>query len=144
MPKKITDGGPTIVEFRESGGNVFADMALDNPEALSVKAGLAREVNHVLDERGLTQAQAARLLQIHQPQVSLLRRGRLSDFSIERLLRFLALLGVDVEVRLNRRPPSETRSISRKKKTEKASLQREAPSRRKKTPSLPITMSASR
>ena len=56
MPKTITSG------------NVFADMGLENSEVLSMKAGLAREVNHVLDQRGLTQAPAARLLQIRQPQ----------------------------------------------------------------------------
>ena len=120
MPKKITkDALPSVTTFRKGSSNVFADMGLANPEELSVKAGLVREINSLLDERGLTQAQAANLLQIYQPQISLLRHGRLTDFSLERLLRFLTILDVIVEVRLHRKPPRRTRSTRVEGKTEK-------------------------
>ncbi len=41
-----------------------------------------------IEGRKLTQAQVAKLLDIHQPDVSLLLRGQLARFSITRLLQF--------------------------------------------------------
>ncbi len=46
----------------------------------------------------LTQTKAAKILKISQPKVSLLLRGYLTDFSLERLLRFLNNLGQDVYI----------------------------------------------
>ena len=51
-----------------------------------------------LAERKLTQVKAAALLGIDQPKVSALMRGKLDGFSIDRLLRFLNVLGHDVEI----------------------------------------------
>ena len=48
--------------------------------------------------RDLTQAAAAELPRIDQPKVSALVRGRLAGFSLDRLVRFLVLLGSDVEI----------------------------------------------
>ena len=144
MPKKITkDALASVTTFRKGSSNVFADMGLANPAELSVKAGLAREINSLLDERGLTQAQAANLLQIHQPQISLLRHGRLTDFSLERLLRFLSILDVSIEVRLHRNPPGRTRATRAKGKTEKPAAAAVSTAR-PKAPRPTITLSASR
>ena len=44
----------------------------------------------------LTQARAVKILKITQPKESLLLRSYLTDFSLERLLRFLNDLGQDV------------------------------------------------
>ena len=49
-----------------------------------------------ITKRGLTQTEAAEVLQIDQPKVSALVRGRLAGFSLDRLVRFLVLLGSDV------------------------------------------------
>ncbi len=38
------------------------------------------------------------MLEIDQPKVSALKRGRLTGFSLDRLVRFLVLLGSDVEI----------------------------------------------
>ena len=48
--------------------------------------------------RGLTQAQAAKLLGVYQPRVSDLMRGRIEVFSIETLIEMLSCLGVGVDV----------------------------------------------
>jgi hypothetical protein len=60
----------------------------------------------------MTQTEAATVLGINQPKVSALRCGKLTGFSIERLLRFLADLGNDVEIVVTpgRQPPREARS----------------------------------
>ena len=46
----------------------------------------------------MTQAAAAEVLQIDQPKVSALVRGRLAGFSLDRLVRFLVLLGSEAEI----------------------------------------------
>ncbi len=65
------------------------------------RSELVRHINHIIERRGLTQVEAASLLGINQPKVSALKRGRLTEFSIGRLMRFLVALGqeVDIEVR---------------------------------------------
>ena len=81
-------------------GNVFADLQLPNPEEHRLKAHLALAIADVVDSRGLSQTTAAELLGITQPDVSNIVRGRLSRFSIERLLAFVRTLGADIEIRV--------------------------------------------
>ena len=57
--------------------------------------------------RKITQTKAAQILGIDQPKVSTLLSGKLSGFSTERLLRFLNLLGNDVEIRVITKPNSD-------------------------------------
>jgi predicted XRE-type DNA-binding protein len=86
------------VDYTLSSGNVFADLGITNPDEADTKAELAIQINRVIGRRGLTQVQAAKVLGISQPKVSALMRGHLTGFSIERLLRFLAALGSDVQI----------------------------------------------
>lgn len=82
----------------EGSGNVFADIGVANPEEALLKAELVRSITNALDMRRLTQTAAASVLGVSQPKVSLLYRGRLDAFSVERLLRFLNALGRDVRI----------------------------------------------
>jgi predicted XRE-type DNA-binding protein len=79
-------------------GNVFADLGHPRPEEAAAKAELAHKISKIIERRKLTQAQAAAVLEVDQPKVSALTRGRLSGFSLDRLVRFLVLLGSDVEI----------------------------------------------
>jgi predicted XRE-type DNA-binding protein len=97
MPKRELD-------YTVSSGNVIADLGLPNPEELLAKAELANKITVLIRERGLTQAQAAKLLRLDQPKVSALIRGRLTGFSIERLMRFLLLLGQDIRITVEATP----------------------------------------
>ena len=83
---------------RKSSGNVFADLGVKNPEEALVKARLARVIADAIEVRGLTQVEAAELLGIDQPKISRLVRGQLAGFSIDRLFRFVTLLGSDIEI----------------------------------------------
>jgi predicted XRE-type DNA-binding protein len=83
---------------KESGGNVFADLRLPNPQEALAKAKLAHRVCEVIRERGLTQTKAAEILGLDQPKISPLVRGKLSGFSVERLFRFLNDLGQEIEI----------------------------------------------
>ncbi|MDR3764105.1 MAG: helix-turn-helix transcriptional regulator [Acidobacteriota bacterium] len=92
-----------------SSGNVFADLGLPNPEEALAKAELAHKIALVIRARRLTQLRAAALLGVDQPKVSALMRGQLSGFSIERLLRFLLLLGQDVKITVKTSPGPRAR-----------------------------------
>lgn len=78
--------------------NVFEDIGHPRPAEALAKAELAKKISAQIASQGLTQAAAANVLQIDQPKVSALVRGRLSGFSLDRLVRFLVLLGSDVEI----------------------------------------------
>ena len=85
-------------DYIVGSGNVFADLGHPRPAEALAKAELARKIAGVIAKRRLTQAAAAELLNIDQPKVSALVRGRLAGFSLDRLLRLLVLLGSDVEI----------------------------------------------
>lgn len=92
-------------------GNVFADIGLPNPEERLAKAQLAHAISRVIQERGLTQRAAAKLMGVDQPKVSHVLRGRLADFSTERLMGFLTGLGRDIEIVV--KTPPRSRKIGR-------------------------------
>jgi predicted XRE-type DNA-binding protein len=92
----------------ESSGNVFADLNLPKADDLLVKAELVAKIIQETERRRMTQSKAAALLGIDQPKVSALKQGRLSGFSVERLLRFLLLLGRDVEITIREKPKSRS------------------------------------
>ena len=94
----------------ESSGNVFADLGLANPEERFAKAELARKIGEIIAERQLTQVAAADLLGVDQPKISALMRGRLGGFSFERLMRFLTVLGRDVEIVVKVKPGKRRQS----------------------------------
>lgn len=93
--KKIKD-----IEYEIGSGNVFADLDLSNPEEALAKAQLAWEIAKIIKKRKLTQKRVAALLKIAQPKVSLLLRGYLKSFSMERLFRFLNDLGQDITIKI--------------------------------------------
>jgi predicted XRE-type DNA-binding protein len=84
----------------ESSGNVFADMGLPNAEELKTKVRLAAALNRILAERGMTQAEAARVLGVNQPKVSALKGYKLEGFSVERLMHFATALEHDVVIEI--------------------------------------------
>jgi len=97
------------IKFERSSGNVFADLGIPRPAEALAKARLALEIERTIRKRGLTQARAGEILEIDQPKVSALRNGRLSGFSVERLIRFLNALNRDVEIVVRTKPRSRGR-----------------------------------
>ena len=94
----------------EGSGNVFADLGLPDAEELLGKAALMLRIGEIIKGRNLTQAQAAQILGASQPVVSNLLNGRISGFSLERLVRFLNALDRDVEIVVRRRARSRGRA----------------------------------
>lgn len=101
------------IRVTEGSGNVFADVGIERPKEYLAKAELARQIVGVLDARGVTQPEAARLLGLNQPKVSALRNGRLDGFLMDRLIRFLNTLGRDVSIVVSAKPRSRGRARHR-------------------------------
>lgn len=98
------------IEITPSSGNVFADLGLPNPEERALKSQLAIQIRRLIEEKNWTQAQAAEVIGLDQPKVSLLLGGRLAGFSVDRLLTIINRLGHNVEVRISEEEyaPEET------------------------------------
>jgi len=90
--------------FKPSGGNVFADLALDLPEELQAKARIAHLIVQIITKCHMTQKEAADLLGLTQPKVSMIMNGRLEGFSLERLIMAITALDRDVEIRIRKKP----------------------------------------
>ena len=86
------------VTVTPSGGNVFADLGLPDAEELLAKSTIAMKINQIIEKRHLSQTQAAALLGIPQPKVSMIQHGKLRGFSLEKLCNLLTLLGRDVDI----------------------------------------------
>ena len=82
----------------KSNGNVFADLGLLNSDRDLLKAQLTFRIYNIIKQRGLTQAQAGKVLGIKQPHVSALMRIRSGNFSVGRLIDFLTAFDQDVEI----------------------------------------------
>jgi len=106
---------------------LFIAQALDRLGVHSIEPGLpateedmlkveiARAISNTLSKRGLTQSQAAEIIGVDQAKISALVRGRLKGFSVDRLIRFLVLLGKDVDIRIsgrNRNQPGRIKVIA--------------------------------
>jgi len=63
------------VRVTKSSGNVFADIGLPNAAEHSIKADIVLRIAARIKSKGLTQAKAASLLGLAQPDVSKLLRG---------------------------------------------------------------------
>lgn len=78
------------VKVEEGSGNVFTDLGFGDEEAKEelLKAELRAEVFRILKHRRLTQTKGARIMGVKQPEISRLKHGKFSYFSVERLIRF--------------------------------------------------------
>ncbi|HET8655987.1 MAG TPA: helix-turn-helix transcriptional regulator, partial [Longimicrobiaceae bacterium] len=94
--------GNDSTEFLRGSGNVFADIGLPEAEEALAKARLAAAIVDALERRRLTPADAAAILGVDQPEVSLLMNGRLDELTLDRLVRHLITLGHDVEIVVRR------------------------------------------
>jgi len=89
------------VEFEESSGNIFADLGLDDAEALHARAQVGYHVFKILKEKDLKQRETAALLGISQPEVSHLMNGHFSHFTTDKLLDFLKRLNQKVTIQIS-------------------------------------------
>ena len=92
MSEKITRGS----------GNVFEDLGFDNPEEYQAKADLALQIIRIIEDRALTQKEAATLIGATQPDISKLKSGQLKGFTLDRLFSFLLRLNRNIQIRVTK------------------------------------------
>jgi predicted XRE-type DNA-binding protein len=78
--------------------NVLEDLGFDDAEQLSAKAALALKLNTLIGQCGLSQTEAAAITGMTQPKVSQVRRYKLQNISLERLMQALVSLDQHVEI----------------------------------------------
>jgi predicted XRE-type DNA-binding protein len=69
--------------------DLFEILDIPNAAGERARADLASTIIREIRRRGLTKAEAAKLLGIEQPDVSAIMNARLDGFSVERLQRLL-------------------------------------------------------
>lgn len=95
-------------DYTLSSGNVFEDMGLADAEEKLAKAKIAAIINKIVEERGLTQKETAKILGLSQPKTTALRNGNLKGFSIERLFLFLEALDQHIEITITHKSKAKT------------------------------------
>lgn len=78
--------------------NVPNDLKLESAEELTAKANLAVKFNQLVKKRGLSQMETAAITGMTQPKVSQVRRYKLQNISLERLMQALVSLDQRVEI----------------------------------------------
>jgi predicted XRE-type DNA-binding protein len=81
-------------------GNIFDALGFSTSEAsaLKIKAEILSAILEDVRAKGYTQAQLADILDEYQPSVSNLLRGRISQVSIEKLLRYADRLHLQTSI----------------------------------------------
>ena len=95
-----------VTYSRESA---FHALGLADADDLVLRAQLMQRIADIVKKRGLTQAQAGRLMAMDQPRVSALLKGRIEKFSTDRLLKALSDLGQNVELHISPAPRGKGR-----------------------------------
>lgn len=83
---------------RKGTDNVLSDLGFDDAEELSAKTVLAVKLNELIEKRHLSQTEAAKITGMTQPKVSQVRRYKLQNISLERLMQALVSLDQQVEI----------------------------------------------
>lgn len=83
-------------------GDVFADLGFSPAESrnLRLRSQMMTALRKFIEREGLTQADAAKRLQVSQPRISDLTRGKISRFSLDTLVNMLADAGLEVDLRI--------------------------------------------
>jgi predicted XRE-type DNA-binding protein len=94
-----------------SEGNVLDDLGFD-PQAtleLKLKSDIHRGILALIRRQRYTRRELERILDVPQPRVSELMRGKLSTLSVGKLAHYVRLLGGDTRVRVRQRRKESSR-----------------------------------
>ncbi|MGA3264411.1 MAG: helix-turn-helix transcriptional regulator [Terracidiphilus sp.] len=112
--------------------NIFADLGFSPAQAveLTIKSDLHRSLLERIRASGMTQVELAKVLQVHQPDVSNLLRGKLNLFSITKLCQYADRLKLKVRIEVEDTRSSPKPMRSRMKPVQRGiSLRNRAPGR---------------
>src|SRR6266478_8124389 len=89
-----------IPAAKDPARNVWLQLGLPDAEEHYLKAELVLRLDKAIKALRLTQRVAARRVGATQPELSKILRGKFSEVSLERLLRFLTALGCHIEIKI--------------------------------------------
>lgn len=90
----------------KGSGNIFADLGFSPAESrnLRIRSEMMTALRKFIEKESWTQAEAAKRLNVSQPRISDLARGKVSRFSLDTLVNMLSDAGLEVDLRI--KPPS--------------------------------------
>lgn len=99
--KKKSRNKHAVTHVTPAGRSVFEDL-FDAEEAaeLEIRATLLAGLERWLAASGMTQTEAATVLRVTQARVSDIKRGKISQFSLDLLVRLAARAGLQPKVSL--------------------------------------------
>ncbi len=91
------------VKIIEGSDNIFRDLGFSEPEAVNLMARshLMIAIEGILKKKKYTQQQAAKVLGVAQPRVSDLYNGKIGRFTVDMLMKWLAILGKEVTIHID-------------------------------------------
>ncbi|MGD0144434.1 MAG: helix-turn-helix transcriptional regulator [Rhizomicrobium sp.] len=97
------------ITAHRGSGDVFRDIGFTPAEAaeLGAKSMLIDAIGQTIEQRNLTQKEAANICNTDQPTLSKVLRGRMESVTIDRLAAWLMALGRTVEIHVR---PYDARS----------------------------------
>jgi predicted XRE-type DNA-binding protein len=89
-------------------GSVLDDLGFSPAEVLEIKVKIEvhRELVQYIKQQKYTQRQVGKLLTLHQPDVSNLLTGKISKFSVGKLLKFAGKLNLGAQITLTKPAPA--------------------------------------
>jgi predicted XRE-type DNA-binding protein len=89
-----------MIRATKGSGNVFVDCGFPPAEAenLRIRAKLMMALTDYVREKKISQSRAARIMDVSQPRVSGLMRGKIGLFTIDALVNMIAAAGLKVDV----------------------------------------------
>lgn len=99
-PVRPAQRNPTdeAIPVHRGSGDFLKDQGISDPDEFRVKAHLCNEISRRVDARGLSQSDAAAMLDMAQADVSRIVNSRFDDYSVWRLMKALAKLGSDIVI----------------------------------------------
>ena len=92
--------------------NVWLQLGFPDAEEHYLKAELVLRLDKAVKSQGLTQRAAARRMGTSQPELSKILRGKFSEVSLERLMRFLTALGHRIEITIEPAKPRRAGNVT--------------------------------
>jgi predicted XRE-type DNA-binding protein len=87
-----------MTTIEKGSTNVYRDLESPEADTMYVKARLAARIREIIENRHLTQQQAADILGMPQPKLSGMLRGKFRGISETKMISCLNRLGSDVEI----------------------------------------------
>jgi predicted XRE-type DNA-binding protein len=94
-----------IPAAKDPARNVWLQLGMPDAEEHYLKAELVLRLDRAIKSSGLTQRAAAKRIGATQPELSKILRGKFSEVSLERLMRFLTAFGHRIEINIGAAKP---------------------------------------